>query len=206
MTLNFTEYIFLIQLSSYTWLRWFAVHDRSRAICMRLYVTEVFRQQVFDALQNLVHPGVRASLKMISSRYIWPCINMDVQQWKRSCMPCQRSKIQRQNRAPVGDFPTPDARFQHIYTDSAGHLPVSQSCSYLQTMIDCFTRFPMAEPIVYIIAATIMQSPVDYWHFIQHTGKPGSTIRTEPAQWDYRIFRCSTASNCSLPPPSQWDC
>lgn len=44
----------------------------------RLFIPEVLRRQVFDALHNLAHPDVRASEKMIFFRYVRPCVNKDV--------------------------------------------------------------------------------------------------------------------------------
>ncbi len=43
---------------------------------------------------------------------------------------------------PLGTFATPDARFEHIHIDLVGPLPPSNSCVYLLTCIDRFTRWP----------------------------------------------------------------
>lgn len=31
-----------------------------------------FRRRVFDTLHNIAHPGIRATAKLISDRYVWP--------------------------------------------------------------------------------------------------------------------------------------
>jgi len=40
----------------------------------RPYVTQLFRRQAFQALHNLAHPGVKATVKLVTERYIWPDI------------------------------------------------------------------------------------------------------------------------------------
>ena len=44
------------------------------------FIPASFRQAVFDSLHSLSHPEIRASQKLITSRFVWPGINKDVQQ------------------------------------------------------------------------------------------------------------------------------
>ena len=44
----------------------------------RPYVPSKFRRTVFDTLHSLAHPGVRATQKLLTTRYVWPSINKDV--------------------------------------------------------------------------------------------------------------------------------
>ena len=74
----------------------------------RPYVPAAFRRTVFNALHGLSHPGIRATQKLITSRYVWPSINSDVRRWTRTCMQCQRAKVQRHTSAPLVPFATPD--------------------------------------------------------------------------------------------------
>ena len=53
------------------------------------YVPNSYRCNIFDELQWLSHPGIRASQKLITKSFIWPGINKDVRQWARSCSKCQ---------------------------------------------------------------------------------------------------------------------
>ena len=41
------------------------------------------RQQVFNALHSMSHPGIRASLV---THFVWPGINSDVRHWTRACL------------------------------------------------------------------------------------------------------------------------
>ena len=112
----------------------------------RSFVPETLRRSIFDSLHGLAHPGIRASQKLLTTRYVWPGINSDVRRWTRACLQCQRSKVQRHNTAPLIPFSTPDVRFYRVHLDLVGPFPPSKGYSYLLTCIDCFTRWPEAVP------------------------------------------------------------
>ena len=89
----------------------------------RPYVPQRFRRTIFDSLHSISHPGIRATQRLVTSRYVWPGINMDVRKWARSCLQCQRAKVHRHVATPLGTFATPDARFDHIHIDLVGPWP-----------------------------------------------------------------------------------
>ncbi|GBM62678.1 hypothetical protein AVEN_257275-1 [Araneus ventricosus] len=107
----------------------------------RPLVPESFRRLIFEKLHNISHPGIAATTKLISARYVWPKMKRNIKEWARCCEPCQRSKVQRHTKAPLGTFSLPDARFQQIHIDIVGPLPPSDCCIYLLTMIDRFSRW-----------------------------------------------------------------
>lgn len=43
----------------------------------RPLVPQQYRRQVFEFLHSLSHPGIRATQKLITTRYVWPGINKD---------------------------------------------------------------------------------------------------------------------------------
>nr|VZI09766.1 unnamed protein product [Spirometra erinaceieuropaei] len=90
----------------------------------RPFVAATLRRRVFNALHNLSHPGVRATVKLITDRFVWPNINRDVRRWTRSCLLCQRTKTHRHTITPPGTFATPDTRFSHVHIDLSDHLPL----------------------------------------------------------------------------------
>ncbi|GAB1604791.1 uncharacterized protein LOC115212156, partial [Argonauta hians] len=71
----------------------------------RPYVPETYRRQVFEALHGLSHPGIRGSRQLITSRFVWKGINKDVKEWTEHCIPCQKTKVHRHVKAPVGTWP-----------------------------------------------------------------------------------------------------
>jgi transposase InsO family protein len=115
---------------------------------MRPLVPAPFRRRLFDAVHNLAHPGIRATRRLISSRYLWPNLAGDVAAWCRDCQHCQRAKVTKQPAAPVQPIPVPTTRFSHIHVDIVGPLPCSaDNFSYILTAVDRSTRWAEAFPL-----------------------------------------------------------
>lgn len=129
----------------------------------RPLVPQPFRRAVFDSLHNLSHPGVRASVKLITQRYIWPKASTDVRRWARNCKACQASKILRHTKSPIGTFPEPDDRFQHVHVDLVGPLPPSRGFTYLLTCVDRFSRWPEAIPLHNCTSETVSHAFLERW-------------------------------------------
>ncbi len=122
------------------------------------------RENVFQHVHGLAHAGIRATCRMISSRFVWPGLATDVKAWCKSCTACQRAKVTQQEKTPVIKIPIPTARFSHIHVDIVGPWPASRAGSrYLLTMIDRSTRWFEAAPLPNITAELVLDTFVEMW-------------------------------------------
>ncbi|CAH8500068.1 unnamed protein product [Schistosoma mattheei] len=153
----------------------------------RPFVPLACRRQVFRQLHDLSHPGIRATIKLVTERFVWPKINSDIKRWTRSCLQCQRSKIQKHTISPVGKYPLPEKRFQHIHLDIVGPLPPSNSFTHILTAVDRFTRWAIACPIADTSAETVAGVFLDRW--IANYGVPSIVTTDRGPQFQSILFQ-----------------
>ncbi|PIK63042.1 hypothetical protein BSL78_00049 [Apostichopus japonicus] len=55
----------------------------------RPFIPKVFRKDIFNSLHPMSHPGIRATRKLITDRFVWPNINKDVRSWAKSYITAQ---------------------------------------------------------------------------------------------------------------------
>jgi hypothetical protein len=156
----------------------------------RLYVPRPFRRLVFDKVHNLAHPGVRSMTKQITKNYFWPNMKRDTASWVKTCLQCQRSKVQRHTKTPIGTFSQPDARFSHVHLDIVGPLTHSNGKEYLLTMVDRFTRWPEAVAISDISAETCARAFITTW--MSRFGAPARIVTDRGTQFTSALFRTLT--------------
>ncbi|CAB0038553.1 unnamed protein product [Trichogramma brassicae] len=87
------------------------------------------QEEVIFAGYHLSSSGFRPGFRRAwdEENYFWPSLRKDIGRWAKQCMPCQLSKVHRHNRSELGNFNTPDSRFEHIHLDLV-KMPLSQGC------------------------------------------------------------------------------
>ena len=141
---------------------------------------------MFDSFHGLSHPGIQATQKFVTARFVWPGLNTDVHCWACSCIQCQRAKIQRYSHTPLSSFLVPDAYFDVIHTDFAGPLPTARGFTYLLTFVDHFIRWPEAFPLLHITAEVIVQAFLSDW--ISHFGVLSTTVTDCGRQFESELW------------------
>jgi len=90
---------------------------------LRPVVPVSLRRKVFDSIHGLAHAGVRATKRLMTSRYVWPAYASQVAEWYRECVGCAQGKPGVKEKAPVVPSDIPSRKFSHVHVDLVGPLP-----------------------------------------------------------------------------------
>ena len=102
----------------------------------RPMIPEKHRSLVLNLFHHTDHAGQKEIVRRTAKEYYWPKMRHDIQEFVRSCHPCQLAKQSRAVDPGIGDFPVPDQRFQFIHLDIVGPLPESYGHRFLLTIYD----------------------------------------------------------------------
>ena len=145
-----------------------------------------WRRRVFDAIHALSHPGVKASVKLVGAKFVWPGLRKQVKGWAASCAACQRAKIHRHTKAPLEPFFIPERRFDHVNVDLVGPLPPSRGFTHIFTMVDRTTRWPEAVPLSSTTSAEVARAFISAW--VARFGSPYDLTSDRGAQFTSELW------------------
>ncbi|GBM34504.1 Transposon Ty3-G Gag-Pol polyprotein [Araneus ventricosus] len=157
---------------------------------IRPYIPQGFRKQIFHHIHGLSHPRIKSTIKLMNSKFIWPSIKKDVQLWTRTCILCQKAKINRHTKTKLDEFEVPSGRFCVVHIDLIGPLPPSKGNIYYLTCIDRFSNWMEAIPSDNISADTVARAFYSNW--IARFGTPHKLITDRGTQ-----FRSETLQTLS---------
>jgi cleavage and polyadenylation specificity factor subunit 1 len=156
----------------------------------RPLVPSSFQKAIFEHMHSLGHPGIKATRRLISSRFVWSHMATDINQWTKECIPCQKAKIHHHVSPPPLPIPIPERRFSHVHVDIVGPLPTSQGCSHILTMIDRTTRWLEATPLSSISSSSCAEAFLSTW--ISRFGIPHTLTSDRGSQFTSSLWSSLT--------------
>ena len=136
----------------------------------RPYVPQSDRPSILRSLHDISHPGIKATIYLVKSRYFWPNMDSYIKTYVRDCSSCQQSKVTRHTKSPIMPFSLPSERFQSVHIDIISLPPAKLSnelytspFKYLLTCIDRATRWIEVIPLVDISASNLAIAFLNAW-------------------------------------------
>jgi cleavage and polyadenylation specificity factor subunit 1 len=154
---------------------------------LRPYIPKTLQKKYFLQVHNLSHPGNIATLKTLSQRGVWKNMREDCRNWTKTCIPCQKTKVNKHTRTPISTLTMPRQKFCNVHMDLIGPLPPSEGMRYCLTLIDRFTRWSEVIPLENIEAKTIVRALFDNW--IARYGVPTSIVTDQGRQFTSHEFK-----------------
>jgi hypothetical protein len=146
-----------------------------------------FRRAVFDHIHSIAHPGIRATKRMISARYVWRGIAADIAGFCRDCQRCARGKVTSTVHTQIQPIQLPVKQFSHMHIDIVGPLPASPGgCTHLLTMVDRSTRWAEAVPLVNTPTTSCAAAFFNSW--VSRFGVPAALTSDRGVQFSSAVW------------------
>ena len=136
----------------------------------RPFIPKTWRGKITPIFHMLNHPGPKATLKKVESRYYWPSMAQDVTNFVKSCHNCQAVKASKTIVPPMSNRPILAQRFQEVQIDIVGPLVASEGFKYLLTVVDRCSRYFDAIPMTEATSANCARAFIRHW--VRHFGLP----------------------------------
>ncbi len=117
------------------------------------------------------HPVISRMKLTISSRFYWPRMRQDIENWIKCCQSCTMSmRGPRRQRHPLQQELN-GAPFDHVVFDVIGPLPITGNCNrFILTMTDYYSKRAEASALPNHKAETVADCFINHW--IGHHGIP----------------------------------
>ena len=130
----------------------------------RLLLPKSSRQEIIRMThENFAHIGIKKTLKLLSEKYYWMNMEIDVKTVIGSCKSCMKRKndpvVKCNNESLQGYYP-----FQKISLDVTGPLPRSSNGdAYILGIIDNFSRFVVLVPLKRATGEEVAKALYNRW-------------------------------------------
>ena len=153
---------------------------------LKLIVPKHMTERLVKELHNFGHFGQRKINQILSRFYYWPQMQAQVKHIVRYCTACQQNKRVVVTKREIVKFPvTPRMKVVHI--DIVGPLTKSSRGKlYILTIMDRFSRWPVAVPMSNIKTETVCRGFYDCW--ISIFGCPDYIISDQGSQFESDLF------------------
>ena len=110
------------------------------------------------------HQGEKRTFSQIRDSFFWPGMKKEILKWVKACLACRRRKTPRPMRAGLTEAVLAKFPNETVQIDFLGPYPITEGgYSWILTMIDMFTRWPVAVPLKDRSSASIAQAIYKYW-------------------------------------------
>jgi transposase InsO family protein len=158
----------------------------------RPVVPSSMQEEVIASFHDLAHAGVKATQKLVKENFGWRGMSAQIADFVRNCTACQQSKVNIRHKAPLQAFLPPASRFLDLHVDVVGPLPSCRGNTYLFTIVDRYTRYPVAVPMPSSSAEDCARALLEGW--VQHFGVPTNIVSDRGAQFTSTLW--ANLSSC----------
>jgi hypothetical protein len=134
------------------------------------------------------HRGMNKTFQAIKSRYMWPNMRQDIEEYVKQCKSCQVNKtLELKRKAPM-EMSTANHHFDKCHLDILGPLPPSNTGNrYILTFQDDFSKYVVATPISEQDAETVARVFVS--EVVLKYGTPGIVQTDQGANFVSEVFK-----------------
>ncbi|KAI2643054.1 Transposon Tf2-9 polyprotein [Labeo rohita] len=156
------------------------------------YVPPNLRPQVLSLTHSSPssgHPGIEATLDLLSNRFWWPSIRHDTIVFVKNCSICNMAKSPRQLLAGLlQPLPIPRRPWSHIAVDFITDLPSSNGNTTILTVVDRFSKVCRLIPLPKL--PTAMETAEALCEAVfRYYGLPEDIVSDRGPQFTSRLWR-----------------